>query len=251
MTNADDYREMTAVVTGAGSGIGQSIAATLAEAGMTVGGLDRDTASVPDTCSPLAADVRDSAAVAVAIDGFAEQHGKLDVLVGNAGVSCVDTIETASEDNWQRVFDINVFGQMRVIRAALPWLRKSRSASIVLVGSCSAISGIPERATYSASKGAVHALARALAVDLVDDGIRVNCASPGTVETPFVEALIANADDPEATRKSMQQRQPTGRMVQPSEVARAVLHLAHPGDRSTTGTTIVIDGGLGTLRPAT
>ena len=236
----------TAIVTGAASGIGQAVADDLLTRGWTVGGLDRGTDGVPDECMPLVADLTDAAAVTAAVGRFVEEHGRLDLLVGNAGVSCVGTIEDGDEDQWQRVFDVNVFGQFRVVRAALPWLREVRG-NVVLMGSCSAAGGVPERAVYSASKGAVHALVPALAVDLLADGVRVNGVAPATVDTPFIEELCQRADDPAAERARLDARQPTGRMVAPAEVAEAVAYLATAGN--VTGTILHVDGGLRSLRP--
>ena len=239
-----------ALVTGAASGIGRAVAIDLLARGMIVGALDRAGTDVPDGCRPVVADVRDAVRVRRAIDAFASAIGRVDVLVNNAGVSLVGTIEETDEDDWHRVFDVNVFGQMRVVRAALPWLRRSDAASIVMMSSCSATNGIPRRAVYSASKGAVQSLAAALAVDLLGERIRVNCVSPATVDTPFVRELAGRAADPPAERRRLAARQPNGRMVDSAEVARAVAYLADPRCPSVTGTTLVVDGGMSTLRPS-
>lgn len=237
-----------AVVTGAASGIGQAIAETLLGLGVVVGALDCDVAGIPEGCAPLKADVRDQAAVTQAIAGFAEEHGRLDILVNNAGVSFVGTVEQGSEDDWMRVIDINLMGQMRVMRAALTYLRKSDAASVIAMSSCTATNGIPERALYSASKGAVQSMSIAMAADLVAEGIRMNCISPATVDTPFMTELANRAADPVAKRRAFNERQPIGRMVDPSELGLAVAYLASPLSGSTTGTTLILDGGMGTLR---
>lgn len=237
-----------AVVTGAASGIGQATAAALRDAGMTVGALDLTAQGLPEGTVPLLADVRDAMAITAAIDAFATPHGRIDLLVNNAGVSFVGGIEAGSEDDWHRVLDINVIGQMRVLRAALPWLRRSDAASVVAMSSCTATNGIPERALYSASKGAVHAMMLSVATDLVGEGICVNAIAPGTVDTAFMTELANRAPDPAAKRREFEARQPTGRMVAPAEIANAVLFLADPVNRSITGTTLVLDGGMGTIR---
>lgn len=237
-----------AVVTGAASGIGQSVAADLRDAGYVVGGLDWTGDGLPDGITPLLADVRDAVAVTTAMDGFLQGHGRLDVLVNNAGVSFVGGIEAGNDAEWHATFDINVMGQMRVLRAALPWLRKSDAASVVAMSSCTALNGIPERALYSASKGAVQAMMLSVATDLADEGIRVNCVAPATVDTPFMAELAARSEDPAAKRRSFEARQPTGHMVGPDEISNAVLFLANPANRSVTGTTLVVDGGMGTMR---
>ena len=238
----------SALITGAASGIGQSVSAALLNAGYRVGGLDLTDKGVPTGVTPLIADVRDQSALTEAINGFLGNDGKLDLLVNNAGVSFVGGIETGSEEDWLRTLDINVMGQMRVLRACLPCLRKSDSASIVAMSSCTAINGIPERALYSASKGAVQAMMLSVATDLVDEGIRVNCIAPATVDTPFMAELAARDADPAAKRRSFEARQPTGQMVAPDEISNAVLFLADPINRSVTGTTLILDGGMGTMR---
>lgn len=237
-----------AVVTGAASGIGQATAIALRDAGFIVGALDLTAQGLPEGTAPLLADVRDATAITAAIDAFAAPHGRIDLLVNNAGVSFVGGIEAGSEDDWHRVLDINVMGQMRVLRAALPWLRRSDAASVVAMSSCTATNGIPERALYSASKGAVHAMMLSVATDLVGEGICVNAIAPGTVDTAFMTELANRAPDPAAKRREFEARQPTGRMVAPAEIANAVLFLADPVNRSITGTTLVLDGGMGTIR---
>jgi 2-keto-3-deoxy-L-fuconate dehydrogenase len=237
-----------AVVTGAASGIGQATAAAMRDVGFIVGALDLTVQGLPDGTVPLLADVRDATAVTAAIDAFAALHGRIDLLVNNAGVSFVGGIEAGSEDDWHRVLDINVLGQMRVLRAALPWLRHSDAASVVAMSSCTATNGIPERALYSASKGAVHAMMLSVATDLVGEGICVNSIAPGTVDTAFMAELANRAPEPAAKRREFEARQPTGRMVAPAEIANAVLFLADPINRSITGTTLVLDGGMGTIR---
>lgn len=197
---------------------------------------------------PLLADVRDGVAVKIAVDGFLQARGRLDLLVNNASVSCVGGIEVGTDAEWQNTFDINMMGQMRVLRAALPWLRASEAASVVAMSSCTALNGIPERALYSASKGAVQAMMLSVATDLADEGIRVNCIAPATVDTPFMAELAGHSPDPAAKRRSFEARQPTGHMVGPDEISNAVLFLANPANRSVTGTALVVDGGMGTMR---
>ena len=144
--------------------------------------------------------------------------------------------------------NVNVVGIMRTSRAALPLLRKSTSASITNVCSIVATAGLPNRALYSASKGAVLSLTLAMANDHIKDGVRVNCVNPGTTDTPWVERLLAQAADPVAERKALEARQPLGRMVSAEEVARAICYLASPLQGSTTGTSLVVDGGMQGLR---
>jgi len=136
----------------------------------------------------------------------------------------------------------------RVSRAALPWLTRSPHAAIVNTGSIAATAGLPDRALYSASKGAVQALTLAMAADHLDAGIRVNCVNAGTADTPWVQRLLSQADDPGAERAALEARQPHGRLVAPEEVAAAICYLAGPGAGSTTGTVLAVDGGMQGLR---
>jgi 2-keto-3-deoxy-L-fuconate dehydrogenase len=198
MSDVPSHQGRVALVTGAASGIGQAIAARYLAAGMIVGALDLQTEHLPAGCMPLQADVRDQAALLAVMRGFAAEHGRIDVLAHNVAASYVGTVETGSEEEWLRLIDLNVLGQMRVMRAALPWLRRSAAASVVIMSSCSVQNGLRERALYSTTKGAAEAMAHAMAADLLSEGIRVNCISPGTVDTPFMAALIAAAPDPGA-----------------------------------------------------
>jgi NAD(P)-dependent dehydrogenase (short-subunit alcohol dehydrogenase family) len=137
---------------------------------------------------------------------------------------------------------------VRVSRAALPYLRTSPTAAIVNTCSVAANVGLPQRALYSATKGAVLSLTRAMAADHLREGVRVNCVNPGTADTPWVARLLDSADDPAAERTALAARQPHGRLVSADEVARAVAYLASPHSGSTTGTSLTVDGGLVPLR---
>jgi NAD(P)-dependent dehydrogenase (short-subunit alcohol dehydrogenase family) len=240
--------DCVAVVTGGAAGIGQAVVAVLVEKSARVASIDLTTNGVPAGATGLIADVRDQQALDRAIGQFGNQHERIDILVNNAGVSFVGTIEDGSEEEWRRLYDINVMGMMRATRAALPYLRKSGAASIINMSSCTAVNGFAQRALYSASKGAVHSMTLAMAADLVKEGIRVNAVAPGTVDTPFMAELAARASDPAAKRAEFEARQPTGCMIAPQEVGEAVAYLASPAARSTVGTIIHLDGGLGPLR---
>ena len=247
---AQELQGRVVLVTGGASGIGLASVEILLARGATVGVLDRETETVPGGATTCRADVRDMKSVAAAVSGFCQSHGRLDVLVNNAGVSFVGGIDEGTEEDWKRVFDINVFGQMRVLRAALPFLRSSDAASIIIMSSCSALNGIPDRVLYSASKGAVQSMMLALATDLVREDICVNAIAPGTVATPFMAEITERSEDPARLRASFNARQPTGRMLDPAEIGHAVAYLAHAATRSTTGATLEIDGGMGTIRLA-
>jgi 2-keto-3-deoxy-L-fuconate dehydrogenase len=238
---------MRALVTGGASGIGFAAAELLLERGASVCVLDR-AGSGPDGSLFLEADVTDDTAVRAAVTEAVAQLGGLDVLVNNAGVGAQGTIEANDDAEWQRVFDINVVGMVRVARAALPYLRESDSAAIVNTCSVAATAGLPNRALYSATKGAILSLTLAMAADHVSEGIRVNCVNPGTADTPWVGRLLDAAEDPEAERAALEARQPMGRLVSAREVAEAIAYLASPAAGSTTGTSLAVDGGMQGLR---
>lgn len=246
MREAEDARVV--LVTGGASGIGAAVAAAFVDSGAVVGVLDRDVSDTPKGTVGLVADVTDEAAVMEAVTGFGSAHGRVDVLVNNAGITLPATVEEEPLAAWTRVYDVNVLGMVRTTRAALPWLRRSAAPSVVNMTSCTARTGLRRRALYAGTKGAVEAMTRAMAADHVHEGIRVNCVAPGTVDTPLIGALVDAAPDPVAQRRVFEERQPTGFLVDPAEVAAAVLYLASPEARSTVGTVLAVDGGLTTLK---
>jgi 2-keto-3-deoxy-L-fuconate dehydrogenase len=239
---------MKALVTGGASGIGRAVVELLLERGALVAVLDRDVSGAPEGALAVRADVTDDAAVRAAVAEAAEKLGGIDMLVNNAGVGAQGTVEANDDEEWHRVYDVNVVGLVRVARAALPHLRGSEHAAIVNTCSVAATSGLPNRALYSATKGAVLSLTLAMAADHLDDGIRVNCVNPGTADTPWVQRLLDAADDPAAERAALEARQPIRRLVSAREVAEAIVYLASPAAASTTGTSLGVDGGLQTLR---
>ena len=243
-----DFDGLVAVVTGGASGIGAAVVRELVEQGARVAVLDLDPTAAESGTLAVHADVADDASVRAAVDAALAELGRLDVLVNNAGIGAQGTVADNDDDEWLRVFNVNVLGMVRTSRAALPALRRSPAASIVNVGSIAATAGLPQRALYSASKGAVLALTRAMAADHLAEGIRVNCVNPGTADTPWVSRLLASADDPQRERAALEARQPHGRLVSADEVATAVAYLASPRSGSTTGTTIAVDGGMQDLR---
>ena len=236
---------LAAVVTGGGSGIGLATARLLAVRGARVAVLDLEPGR---EFAALTADVTDDASVRAAVGEAADRLGGIDILVNNAGVGAIGTVADNPDEEWHRVFDVNVVGMVRVTRAALPYLRRSPHAAIVNTCSVAAIAGLPQRALYSATKGAVLSLTLAMAADHIREGVRVNCVSPGTADTPWVGRLLQQAADPAAERAALEARQPMGRLVTAAEVAAAIAYLASPAASSVTGTALAVDGGMAGLR---
>ena len=243
-----DFDGLVAAVTGGASGIGAAVTRVLGDRGARVAVLDLDPSGVPDGVLAVRTDVSDDASVRDAVETVVRELGRLDVVVNNAGIGAQGTVADNDDDEWHRVLDVNVLGLVRVSRAALPHLRRSPAAAIVNTASIAATAGLPQRALYSASKGAVAALTRAMAADHLSEGIRVNSVDPGTADTPWIGRLLARADDPDAERAALEARQPHGRLVSAEEVAHAVAYLASPTSGSTTGTSIAVDGGMRDLR---
>lgn len=243
-----DMAGLRAIVTGGASGIGLATAQLLAGHGAHVAVLDLDPSTLPPQLAGHRADVADDTSVRAAVSAAVEALGGLDILVNNAGIGAAGTVEDNDDDHWHRVLDVNVLGIVRTTRAALPHLRHSAHASIVNTCSIAATAGLPQRALYSASKGAVLALTLAMAADHIREGIRVNCVNPGTVDTPWVGRLLDAAADPAAERAALNARQPTGRLVTAHEVAAAIAYLASPAAASVTGTALAVDGGMQGLR---
>ncbi|WAL69376.1 SDR family NAD(P)-dependent oxidoreductase [Amycolatopsis cynarae] len=243
-----EFDGLVAAVTGGASGIGAAVVAALRERGARVAALDLQP--VPETEGVLGvrADVTDDASVRQAIDTVIGRFGGLDILVNNAGIGAQGTVADNDDAEWLRVLDVNLLGVVRTSRAALPHLRRSRAAAIVNIGSIAATAGLPQRALYSASKGGVLALPRAMAADHLREGIRVNCVNPGTADTPWIGRLLERAEDPAAERAALEARQPHGRLVSPGEIAHAVVYLASPLATSTSGVGIAVDGGMQDLR---
>ncbi|AKU15650.1 SDR family NAD(P)-dependent oxidoreductase [Luteipulveratus mongoliensis] len=243
-----EYDGVRALVTGGASGIGRATALALMERGATVAVLDLQPDQAPPGSVGVLCDVADAASVDSAVATAVSELGGLDVVVNNAGIGAQGTVADNPDDEWLRVLNINVIGIARVSRAALPSLRDSEHAAIVNTCSIAATAGLPQRALYSASKGAVQSLTLAMAADHVREGIRVCCVNPGTVDTPWVGRLLDSAADPAAERAALEARQPTGRLVSADDVARAILYLASPLNASTTGTALAVDGGMQGLR---
>jgi NAD(P)-dependent dehydrogenase (short-subunit alcohol dehydrogenase family) len=243
-----EFAGLTAIITGGGSGIGLAVAKGLKERGATVFGFDINQGEMAPFATFIKCDIADAASVESAFAEFKKASNKLDILINNAGIGSLTTVEKESDENWHKVLNVNVVGTARVSRSAIPLLRESKSAAIVNTASIAGTDGIPNRAAYSASKGAVLALTLAMATDHLVDGIRVNAVNPATTDTPWVKRLLDQSPDAKAARSALEARQPMGRLVSPAEIASAIIFLASPLQSSVTGTTISIDGGMHSLR---
>jgi NAD(P)-dependent dehydrogenase (short-subunit alcohol dehydrogenase family) len=245
---SDEFKGLVAVVTGAGSGIGLAVAQHFHDNGAKVYGLDLVEGSMSPHADFIICDIGDPSSVSSAFGELAKQTQVIDILANNAGVGATGTVEDANEEEWHRVLNINVVGTSRISAGAMPMLRRSKSPAIVNTCSIAATAGLPGRAIYSASKGAIMSLTLAMAADHIAEGIRINCVNPGTADTPWVERLLLSAQDPERERAALEARQPMGRLVSAQEVARAIAYLASPRQASTTGTILAVDGGMQGLR---
>jgi NAD(P)-dependent dehydrogenase (short-subunit alcohol dehydrogenase family) len=245
-----EFEALSVIVTGGASGIGRAVVERFVLEGCRVAVLDLDISGVGSDLFSVQCDVSDSESVSRAVGRVAEEFGGIDIVINNAGIGAQGTVEENSDDEWRRVFEVNVYGMVRVSRSALPFLRRSQHAAIVNTCSVAAEVGLTRRALYSATKGAVLALTRAMAADHLAEGVRVNCVNPGTADTPWVQRLLSQAADPAQELAALSARQPHRRLVSAEEVADAIAYLASPKSGSTTGIALTVDGGLTGLRLA-
>ena len=239
-----EFDGRTALVTGAGSGIGQAMALRLRHGGATVFAGDLQVDGVPDGCVPVSLDVTSGESVAAFVRRAIDETGRIDVLMNNAGIGSTTAVVDATVDEWDRVFAVNARGVFLAIREVVPHMLVQGSGAIVNTASVAGMIGLRGRASYSASKGAVIALTRQVAVEYAGTGVRCNCVSPGTVDSPWVGRLLDAADDPAAARANLVARQPVGRLGLPDEIADAAVYLASDRAAFVTGANFVIDGGL-------
>jgi NAD(P)-dependent dehydrogenase (short-subunit alcohol dehydrogenase family) len=243
-----------ALVTGGGNGIGRGIALRLAKEGAAVGVLDWDVAGCQETVEfisgggeralAIPGDVSDSETVRRAVRELTTTFGLPNVLVHTAGVMPTGIIERTSEENWDRVYDVNVKGAYLTCREMIPLIRRAGGGSIVLVASITGVNGFPGLAAYSGTKGALIALARAMAIDHAREGIRVNAISPGTIDSPMLHDFAAKQPNPERTLESFNQIQPRGRVGTIEEVVNVVNFLASDQASFVSGANIIVDGGM-------
>ncbi|MDX1418455.1 MAG: glucose 1-dehydrogenase [Rubricoccaceae bacterium] len=246
-------RDRVTLVTGAGSGIGQAIARRYAEAGAAVWVTDRDDASGEATAAAIRdaggdavfhiLDVTDEAACEAAARAVHDRHGRLDVLVNNAGVGHVGTLLETTGTDFDRMYAVNVRGVFNATRAFLPGMLARRSGVVLNLASIGGITGIKDRVAYCATKFAVVGMTKCLALDHAAEGLRAVAICPARVETPFVKQRLAEYPDPEAAYREMSATQPVGRMARPEEIAAAALYLASDEASFVTGVPFYIDGG--------
>ena len=236
----------TALVTGASQGIGRAILEAFAQESATVIGLDLDTAPLRTArlAAPvrlIEADVADAMAIAQAVG----QEQRIDILVNAAGIVFSGTLLTTSPEDLERVYRVNVGGTFNMMKAVLPGMIERRSGSIINIASVVAQHKVaPERLAYSASKAAVVAMTRAVALDYAASGVRCNSISPGTVDSPSLQGRIQAAGDPAAAARAFIARQPVGRLGRATEIARVAILLASDEAEYMTGSDVVIDGGF-------
>jgi NAD(P)-dependent dehydrogenase (short-subunit alcohol dehydrogenase family) len=238
------FADQSAIVTGAGSGIGALIAARLRDEGATVYAADLDPAGAPDGTTPVTLDVADEAGWSRLVAAVLEDTGRIDHLFNNAGTGSTTDPVDCTPDEWDRVFAVNARGTFLGTRSVLPAMLVQGSGSLVHTASVAGMVGLPDRTAYCASKGAVIAFSKQVAIQYAGVGIRSNCVCPGTVDSPWVGRLLAGAADPVDARARLVARQPMGRLAQPAEIAHAALYLASAEAAFVTGTELVIDGGL-------
>ena len=245
--------QRVAVITGAGSGIGRAMALRFASEGARVLAADLDGDSAARTAEelraagaaaePFTVNVVEPAQVRGMVEAARAAFGRIDILCNNAGIGSTTDVVECEPDEWDRVMTVNVKSVYLGCKYVIPLMLKQGGGVIINTASVAGMVGIVNRAAYSASKGAVIALTRQVAVDYVEHNIRVNCLCPGTVDSPWVGRLLAQVDDPEGLRRSLEARQPMGRLGTPEEVAGAALYLASDDAAFITGTGLVIDGG--------
>jgi 2-keto-3-deoxy-L-fuconate dehydrogenase len=232
------------VVTGAASGIGLAVAERIVAEGGTVAALDIAAEPPPGLDGPyLQVDVRDPERVRAAVDVAARRLGGLDGVACCAAIAIRGTVETASLDDWRDQFDVNVLGTVTVVRAAIPHLRAAGGGAVVTIGSNLGVVAQANLAAYCATKGAILSLTQSMAIDLTANGIRVNSVSPGPTRTPMLLNTLATSTDPEAATRESVATQLHGRLVEPDEVAAAVVFLLGSGNGSILGANLAVDGG--------
>lgn len=241
-----------ALVTGGGSGIGKAVAQTFARQGATVHVLDVSQENAGKTVEEIkeaggnaSYHICDVTKQQDVVQVF-QSIGKLDILVNNAGISNIGRADTTAEEDFDRVYQVNVKGVYNCLFAAIPLMKKNGGGVILNLGSVAAIVGLNDRFAYSMSKGAVQAMTLSVAKDYLQDNIRCNSISPGRVHTPFVDGFLAKnyPGQEEEMFQKLSKTQPIGRMAKPEEIANLILYLCSDEASFITGTDYPIDGGF-------
>lgn len=238
------------IVTGGGSGIGRATCVLFAREGARVVVADKRSEAAQAVAAEcggaiaLEVDVSVSAQVKRMVDDTVAQFGRLDVLVSNAGYGITGSVVETDEDAWEGLMAVNVRGVYLCAKHAIPAMKRTGGGAIVNTASVVASIGIRNRAAYCASKGAVAALTRAIAIDHVGDGIRCNAVAPGTIDTPYFDDILRNSPVAADSRKALEARQLLGRLGTPEEIAAGILFLASDESRFATGSILTLDGGM-------
>lgn len=244
-------RDKLCVITGGASGIGRATSLVFAREGATVIVADRSENAAKAVAEQagggafaLTGDVSKSADVSRMIEEVVARCGRLDVLVNNAGYGIPGDVTQTSEDDWNALMAVNVNGVFFGCKYAIPHMRKQGGGAIVNTASIVANVGIRDRAAYCASKGAVAALTRAMALDHVADNIRINAVAPGTIDSPYFQEMFAKSPRAAEMRRELEARQAMNRLGQPEEIANGILFLASDEASFVTGSVMMVDGGM-------
>lgn len=246
-------KDKVCIVTGGGSGIGRATALMFAREGARLAIADKrkDAAQAVNqecakhgvTAIAIEMDVSKAADAHRMVDETMKAFGRLDVLVNNAGYGIAGSVVETEDQAWDDLMSVNVRGVFLCAKFAIPAMKANGGGVIVNTASVVAAVGIRNRAAYCASKGAVAALTRAIAMDHVGDGIRCNAVAPGTIDTPYFSEIMAKGPDAAAIRHGLEQRQLMGRLGTPEEIAAGILFLASDESRFATGSILTLDGG--------
>lgn len=247
-------KEKIAVITGAGSGIGEAIAIRFAKEGATVVLVGKTKSNLERTYDKLApyssqsmiyeVDVTDEAGMKQLFKDVYDRFGRIDIVVNNAGIGLAATVTETSSEDWDKLMNVNVKGVFFGCKYSIPYMQKQGGGVIINMASVAGVVGLYNRAAYCTSKAAIIGLTKSIAIDYAEDNIRVVAISPGTIETPYVDKILQNDPNKEATRKAMEARQPIGRMGTPEEIANATAFIASDEASFVTGSNFIIDGGL-------